>query len=193
MNAPLDLKLDPATFLQWVQGREGRYELERGRVVQQMTGGSRNHSIIAGRFVKALTIAMDDAVWNILSGDLAVTLGNTTRFPDVLVERAGGDGKALETSEPVLLVEVLSPSSVARDLNVKVAEYLSLPSLEAYIVASQDEPIVWIWQRSTEGARDFPKQPVEINGRDQAIALSFSGFGIAMEPLYRGIGTAPQS
>ena len=193
MNAPLDLKLDPATFLQWVQGREGRYELERGRVVQQMTGGSRNHSIIAGRFVKALTIAMDDAVWNILSGDLAVTLGNTTRFPDVLVERAGGDGKALETSEPVLLVEVLSPSSVARDLNVKVAEYLSLPSLEAYIVASQDEPIVWIWQRSTEGARDFPKQPVEINGRDQAIALSFFGFGIAMEPLYRGIGTAPQS
>ena len=193
MNATVDLKLDPATFLQWVQGREGRYELERGRVVQQMTGGSRNHSIIAGRFVKALTIAMDDAVWNILSGDLAVTLGNTTRFPDVLVERAGGDGKALETSEPVLLVEVLSPSSVARDLNVKVAEYLSLPSLEAYIVASQDEPIVWIWQRSTEGARDFPKQPVEINGRDQAIALSFFGFSIAMEPLYRGIGTAPQS
>ena len=89
--------------------------------------------------------------------------------------------------------DLLSPSSVARDLNVKVAEYLSLPSLEAYIVASQDEPIVWIWQRSTEGARDFPKQPVEINGRDQAIALSFSGFGIAMEPLYRGIGTAPQS
>ena len=87
----------------------------------------------------------------------------------------------------------ISPSSVARDLNVKVAEYLSLPSLEAYIVASQDEPIVWIWQRSTEGARDFPKQPVEINGRDQAIALSFFGFSIAMEPLYRGIGTAPQS
>lgn len=193
MNAPLDLKLDPATFLQWVQGREGRYELEGGRVVQQMTGGSRNHSLVAGRFTKAFNAVLDEALWNVMAADLAVTLGDSTRFPDVLVERAGGDGKALETSEPVLLVEVLSPSSVARDLNIKATEYLALPSLEAYIVASQDEPIVWIWQRGTDGTHDFPKLPVEINGRDQPINLRFFGFAIAMQSLYRGIGTAPQS
>ena len=193
MNAPLDLKLDPATFLHWVQGREGRYELEGGRVVQQMTGGSRNHWVIVGRLTFELAAQLDRAAWNVGPADLAVEVGTTVRFPDVLVERAGGDGKALESSEPVLLVEVLSPSSVARDLNIKVAEYLSLPSLEAYIVASQDEPIVWIWQRGTDGTRDFPKQPVEINGRDQAIDLRFFGFAIAMQSLYRGIGTAPQS
>src|ERR1700730_6179691 len=42
MNIQLPLGMDKVAFLDWVQGREERYELDRGRVIM-MTGGSRAH------------------------------------------------------------------------------------------------------------------------------------------------------
>jgi Uma2 family endonuclease len=104
--------------------------------------------------------------------------------PDVLVERVHPDGKALSTDEPVLLVEVLSPSSVGTDMVAKLAEYTSLPSLEAYIVASQEEPICWIWQRTGE-ARSFAQKPA---GRDKSIEIAALGIALPMGEIYRGIG-----
>ncbi len=120
--------------------------------------------------------------------DLAVEIADSVRFPDVLVERTGLDGLALSSSEPVVLVEVLSPSSVLRDLKTKLGEYTALPSLEAYIVASQDEPILWIWQRSRDGERAFPLEPTEINGRSESVAIDHLGVMVSLADLYRGIG-----
>jgi Uma2 family endonuclease len=186
MNAPLDLRMDNATFLQWVQEREGRFELERGRVVQQMTGGSRNHSILAARFIAAFSSRLDPAGWNVCTTDLAVEIDNSVRFPDVLVERSGLDGQALSSSEPVVLVEILSPSSVLRDLKTKLGEYTALPSLQAYIVASQDEPIVWVWQR--DAAQAFASDPTEVNGRSAQLTVDHLGVTIPLAELYLGIG-----
>jgi len=180
--------MDNKAFLQWVQEREGRFELERGRVVQQMTGGSRNHFVLAGRFVAQLAARLDPAIWNVGATDLAVEIGESVRFPDVLVEHTGLDGLALSSCEPVVLVEVLSPSSVLRDLKTKLAEYTTLPSLEAYIVASQDEPILWIWQRSRDGELAFPLEPTEINGRSESVAIDHLGVTVSVADLYRGIG-----
>jgi hypothetical protein len=38
MNVQLPVHMDQQGFLAWVQGREERYELDRGRVIM-MTGG----------------------------------------------------------------------------------------------------------------------------------------------------------
>ena len=86
-------------------------------------------------------------------------------------------------------MEVLSPSSVGTDMVEKLAEYTSLASLEAYIVASQDEPICWVWQRSGED-RSFPKTPEEIAGRDKAIMIAALGISLPLSEIYRGIGTS---
>jgi Uma2 family endonuclease len=186
MNAPLDLRMDNHAFLQWVQGREGRYELEKGRVVQQLTAGSRNHSVLVGRIVMAFGNRLDPTAWNVCPTDLAVEIADSVRYPDILVERTGQDGKALVTSEPIVLVEVLSPSSVVRDLKIKLCEYTALPSLQAYIVASQDEPIVWIWQR--DQAKVFPSDPAEISGRAALLTVDHLAVTIPLAELYLGIG-----
>ena len=186
MNAPLDLQMSNAAFLQWVQGQEGRFELERGRVVEQMTWGSRGHSMLVGRVARAFGNRLDDTVWNVCPTDLAVEITDSVRYPDVLVERTGQDTKALAAKDPVVLVEVLSPSSVVRDLNIKLGEYTALQSLQAYIVASQDEPILWVWQRNTDGK--FPSDPVEIAGRTAQLVIDHLGVTIPLAELYFGIG-----
>ena len=119
MNAPLELYLDAKSFLQWVQGREGRYELERGRVVQQMTGGSKPHARLVSNFIGAIRARLDLEIWSVTASDLAVRIGDSTRYPDVVVDRLDPPGDPLLAEQPALLVEVLSPSSAVTDLRAK--------------------------------------------------------------------------
>jgi len=186
MNAPLGLKLDKSAFLQWVQKQERRHELKDGEVIMH-PGVSRSHYKLVGRFVVAFSNRVDPDAWNVGPTDFAVEIGPDIRYPDVVVERVHPDGTALSTDTPTVLVEVLSPSSVATDMVEKLAEYTSLPSLEACIVASQDEPICWVWQRGGKG-RAFPKKPAEIAGRDDAIEITALGISLPMSEIFRGIG-----
>ena len=187
MNAQFELAMDKQTFLSWVQTQLHRHEWVKGRPVMQQ-GGSWNHGRIAMRFVKLFGNLLDESQWSILGGNLAVDLGDEIRFPDVMVARNQEDGKVLSTDAPVVLVEVLSPSSVTTDINTKPPLYMALQTLEVYIVASQSEAKVWVWQRDSARAdRPFPAKPREFNGFDAVVALTTLGIGIPLKDIYRGI------
>lgn len=183
MNEPMNLVLDKSAFLRWAEGREGHFELKGNRVVM-MTGGTRNHARITSQIAVALSARLDLDRWAVTTADLAVEIGEDVRYPDVLVEARDAEGDALSTTRPILVVEVLSPSSLALDLNVKAREYMSLESLECYIVAAQDEPRVWVWQR-TGPDRRFPDTPQEIVGREASIAVPALGIEIQLADVYR--------
>jgi Uma2 family endonuclease len=192
VNAPLDLPMPmtKAEFLRWVQRQEGRYELEDGHVVMQ-AGSTKAHARLCIRFAEAISRRLTPDAWDVCVADFAVEIDEDIRYPDVLVEPAGGDSSALSTSQAVLLIEVLSPSSIGTDMTVKLAEYTSLPTLLAYIVASQDEPIAWVWLRGAQdgdGPGTFPAKPVEIAGRDSSIDVPALGLSIPLAEVYRGIG-----
>ena len=74
---------------------------------------------------------------------------DTLRYPDIVLDRVGGAGKDHTATQLAFLAEVLSPSSTATDLGDKVAEYLKIPTLIAYLVLSQDEPKAWLWVGAT--------------------------------------------
>ena len=186
MNAPLDLRMDKKTFLQWVQTQEGRYELVGGRVVMQDTG-SRDHKDVELAFYDVLRPRLSRREWDLSVGNLSVEIGEETRIADVMVEPAGLPRKLNVTDQPVLLVEVLSPSSMDADFNAKRRLYFTLPSLEIYIVASQDEPRIWIWQRSRDGARTFPDTPVETSDLAEPINLAQFSITVTLGEIYRDI------
>jgi Uma2 family endonuclease len=151
MNVQLNLHMEKSAFLAWVQGRHQRYELAGSRVVM-MTGGSRGHAIIIRRLARALEQRLDGRRWSVLTSDFGVDLGPATiRYPDVVVDVAGGSLKDLTATAPVLIAEVISPASATDDLRDKAAEYLRLVSLSAYLVLAQDEPKAWVWQRGESG------------------------------------------
>lgn len=179
--------LTKTAFFATVRGREGHFELKDGCLIVQ-AGGSRNHAFIIGRFVVALGHRLDPHAWAACPTELAVEIGDDIRYPDVVVESISGDGKAYVAGRPVVLIEVLSPSTTGIDMTVKLAEYTSLPSLEAYIVASQDEPICWVWQRRESG--EFSSIPDEVKGRSAAIVLAARGISLPLAEIYRGIGSA---
>ena len=186
-QAPYGQPRDKRSFLHWVQKQEcGRYEFKDGRIVMH-PGSTLRHGRIIGNFVLALGTRLDPAIWSVVPTEVAVEIGEDIRYPDVLVVRnSKGDDNDVATTTPVVLVEVLSPSSVSRDLNLKLAEYTSLASLEAYIVASQDEPIVWVWQRNLE-SRAFSPQPLEVSGKEGVVDLEALSISLPLADVFRAI------
>ncbi len=108
----------------------------------------------------------------------------TLRYPDIVVDRAGGPAKSYTASAPALLAEVLSPSSVETDLGDKAAEYLRIPSLLAYAVFSQDEPKAWVWERAAE---HFTPGPRVISGNEAVVCIAELKLELPMVEIYAGI------
>jgi Uma2 family endonuclease len=129
MNIQSDMRMGKSEFLAWVQAREGRFELAGSRVVM-MTGGSRGHAIVVRQLAAALEKRLDGTRWTVLTSDFGVDIGpSTVRYPDVVVDVAGGHFEDLTATAPAIIAEVISPSSAKDDLGDKADEYMRLPSL----------------------------------------------------------------
>jgi Uma2 family endonuclease len=180
MNVQLPRRMDKAAFLAWAQSREERHELVRGFAVM-MTGGSRAHWQIAGNLFRALDSRIDRDKWVVFQ-EFGVDIGPATvRFPDIVVDLAGGPSKDLTATAPVLIVEVLSPSSERTDLGDKAAEYLQLPTLATYIVLAQDEVRAWMWTRTANG---FSGGPTVHDGNECVLSIPALGMSVPLAEIY---------
>lgn len=189
MNVRTFIKVDKAAFYRFIATEpEGRYEYEWGRIVQQQQGGTRKHVHIGANFHKLLLNRFDPAICSIYEGR-GVETSETVRYPDVVVEAAGEPDDSLSTDAPLVVIEILSPTSVDRDLFVKPAEYLSLTSLEAYIVASQSEPNCKVWVRGAD--RDFADEPLAVTGLDATIDIPALSLSIPLRDIYDGLFNKP--
>jgi Uma2 family endonuclease len=111
---------------------------------------------------------------------------HTFRYRDVVVDRAGGNGKGFAATAPALLVEVLSPEDAEIDLGEKVTDYLETPSLVADIALSQDEPKAWMWSRTSTSAQ-FIAGPDVISGVAALIPVSGLQLELPMTDIYADI------
>ena len=183
MTVHTPLTMTKEAFLAWVERREERYEYAGGRVIM-MVNVTRNHSRVTTNLIVALRIRLPAERYEVAAEAFAVDVGDSVRFPDVLVEPRQTDGKALGAQAPILIAEVLSPGSHYLDFGDKPREYLSLPTVDTYLVLSANEPFVWVWQRM-EG--QFPPEPAVLEGTDKRIALPALGIEIPLAELYQGV------
>jgi Uma2 family endonuclease len=186
MNIQPNLRMDKAAFLAWHQENEGRYELVGCRVIM-MAGISRAHIRIVQNLVATLRSQLDPEQWEAL-GELGLDSGpETLRYPDVVVDRAGGaDGDYIATA-PVLLAEVLSPSTTAVDLGDKLAEYLEIPSVSTYVIFAQNEAKAWMWVRV---AGQFTPKPQVITGIEATVNVAALQIELPMSEIYAGVKIA---
>lgn len=187
---PYKPPMTKAQFSAWVVRQpQDRFELKYGRSVQQMTGASKAHYRIVSNFIFAFGARLDRDVWSITASNPAIEIGDDIRYPDLVVERLDAPGPPLTAEHAVVLLEVLSPSSLKTGRREKAAESTSLASLEAYIVASQDEAKCWLWQRSAPG-QDFPGEPIVVTGKNAVIELVSRGTAMPLAENDHGITTA---
>lgn len=188
MTAHALMYVDRETFYRFIANADERfrYEWVRGWIMQQQAGGTLRHGRLGAAFCRVLGNQLDLETWAVSNPDRLIHTATTTRYADALVERLGtASDDSIRTESPILLVEILSPSSEERDLSVKPAEYLALASLDTYIVASQDAVLCYVWQRRPDGT--FNEAPLRVEGRDRAIDIPTLGIAIPLAEIYRGI------
>jgi Uma2 family endonuclease len=184
-----DIPTEPEAFLRWGTSLDRhhpyKYELSNGKVSQMMIQVSRAHWLVTANILGELLAKLDRTRFHAGPAEFGVRTGVGVRYPDVLVDRASSDLAGLACEAPVFVVEVLSPSTAGRDFTVKLKEYKAIPSLQSYLICAQEEPRAWIWGRQNDGS--WSDLPVELVGRDGAIALGGLGVELTMAAIFRGI------
>jgi Uma2 family endonuclease len=122
-----------------------------------MAGGSRRHNLLAAAVLRELGVSLRGRPCQPYSSDQRIGVSETGRYvyPDASVtcrpvQTAASDSESIVN--PVLVVEVLSDSTEAFDRGDKFLGYRALPSLQDYILISQNAIRVEHFTRSTEGS-----------------------------------------
>jgi Uma2 family endonuclease len=138
-------KMTVDEYLVWAEGRPGRFELYAG-VVYAMSPERAAHAKVKFAVQTALLSAIRRAgiPCNMLPDGMTVRVDDDTAHePDALVY-CGEElpGSAVEVPNPVIVVEVLSPSTRHIDASAKLAGYFRVPSVHHYLIVDPDRRLV---------------------------------------------------
>jgi len=139
----LDRLVTPAEYLTFERASDTKHEYIDGQVYA-MSGASRAHSLIAGSVSHALYPQLRAAGCNIFSGDMRVQVAAAGwyTYPDLVIacqDQHFGDAEVDTLLNPIVLIEILSPSTEKYDRGEKFARYQQLASLQEYLMIAQDQ------------------------------------------------------
>lgn len=154
--------------------------------IRAMSGSTLRHNRVKGNCFLTLGNFLKGKPCQPYDSDTKVRIEREGRkrfyYPDVQIVCDSNEPTSVFQDRPVVIIEVLSPSTRRYDLDEKMSAYLAIRSLESYIVLEQHQPIAIVMQRTSGG---FVRQVVE--GIDATINLPSLGCSLAMKEIYDGI------
>ena len=153
-EAALQRQITREEYLEIEDQADVRSEYYNGEIFV-MAGGSRNHSVICFNLNWGIreAVANKDCVGFDSNMKLEIAEHSLFVYPDVTVvcgEIEFSEGRTDIITNPVLIIEVLSPGTEMFDRGDKFAYYRTVPSLREYVLVSQHSPIVEVYHRQDE-------------------------------------------
>jgi Uma2 family endonuclease len=180
------LRMSEDQFLAWAETQEERYELLEGEVMMQ-AGATRDHERVAKRIFALLYAQVDESLYDVNKGDFGVRIQpgsgkGTILYPDVVVDRQSSSGDEQATTEPIVVIEVLSRSTDYDHHGQKLGSYKRRDTLTQYIVFDQKEPRAFVWTKSAAG---WPSEPQKAEGAGSIVPLPSIGATLSLAEIYR--------
>jgi Uma2 family endonuclease len=154
VNVSKPVKMTADEFIAWgLQQASGRYELDRGEVVA-MAPERTEHVRLKGEIYLALRRAAEGVDCEVFTDGVAIQIDERTVFePDASVRSGERLPRGVaRISDPLIVVEVLSPSTEKRDSLIKFHGYFKLPSVAHYLILDPDEAMVLRHSRRADGS-----------------------------------------
>jgi Uma2 family endonuclease len=150
MAAHPESRITEQEYLERERAAEFRSDYYAGHVYA-MAGGSWAHGTLIQNVNRLLDTALRDRNCSVRSTDTRVRVsGNLYTYPDILVvcgEPMFLDKRTDTVTNPVLIIEVLSPSTEAYDRGAKAAQYRTMESLRELALVTQTEARVEIYRK----------------------------------------------
>jgi Uma2 family endonuclease len=172
----------------------GGWETDANGRIVGMAGGTAAHSDVACNLIRELGNALKGTPCKVGDSDLRVRSPRSGRYhyPDVSVTCGPRQFDPPDTEvtlvNPRVLIEVLSPSTEATDRGDKFREYIAIASLQEYVLASQDRPLVQTFRRSADG--EWAVGPW-VEGLDASLAFPSLGVTVPLAEVYAGVVFPP--
>ena len=142
-------RMTVAEFLDWGKDDPQRCELVHGEVFA-IAPGSLIHQSLAGRLGRSIGNALASRTFCAVLPDVGIALGNaddTFYEADLAVSCEPLTRGRYFLTDPVLVIEILSPSTENHDRKNKVPDYRRIPSLREIVLVDQDRPYVEVLRR----------------------------------------------
>jgi len=160
-----------------------KHEYQGGQIYA-MAGGTPEHAALAVSVSSALSQQLRGRGCRVYSSDLRVRVRETglATYPDVTVicDQLERDSESADTAtNPVVLVEVLSPSTAGYDRGEKLAHYKRIDSLREIVLVYHDEQRLEVWRRSGDVWTCAKAETGE------TVPLESIGCTLAVDEIYR--------
>ncbi len=166
---------------------EMRHEYVEGEIFA-MSGASREHNLICSNLVAELHPRLKQKGCETYSNDMRTRIPEVGvyTYPDLVVvcgEPRFEDAEHDTLLNPTLVVEVLSPSTEGYDRGHKAIYYRSIPSLQAFMLVSQDERRIELFTRLENGQWLLS----EAEGPDGVLEVAAIGSRLRLADVYDGV------
>jgi Uma2 family endonuclease len=174
-----------AEYLAYERDSGLKHEYEAGEILA-MAGGSRRHNALASRISAALESGRRPGCVAFQSDQrVRVLATGKATYPDASLVCGPIEGDPADPTEatitnPMLIVEVLSPSTEQEDRGNKWQHYQMIPSLREYVLVSQTEPRIERFERLPSGKWEYS------DVTDGVVRLG-SGGAVDIAQLYDGL------
>lgn len=140
-------------YLVWEAEQAEKYEYFAGEVFA-MAGASDAHVTISGNLYMALRNHLRGKPCRTYIADMKLEVARADAFfyPDVFVSCSATDATLADRKrEPLLVVEVLSPTTASYDRGAKFASYRQLDSLQEVVLVDTERLAVDVFRRDASG------------------------------------------
>ncbi|RTQ50942.1 Uma2 family endonuclease [Hymenobacter gummosus] len=166
-----------------------RHEFYRGEIYA-MSGGLGTHNIAVQNCAISLRAALRGKGCRVFVENirLAVMEGEGYTYSDVMVTCHPDDTPNNGTMyHPVMVIEVLSPSTASHDRVWKFNRYTQLPSLQHYLLVSVDNWLVEWFRREPSGVWSY----TPLAGADDAVQVPELGLSLPLADIYTELDIQP--
>ncbi len=180
-------------YLELDKNSEERYEYFEGEVIE-MSGASLKHNRIVSNFTGILRNQLEDIDCEVLPADmrLKVPAAFPYRYPDLVVVCGEPVIEELQGLEllvnPLVIIEVLSPTTEAYDHGRKFSAYQSIESFREYLLVAQDRPHVVQYVRQPNGKW----LRSEVGGLAGELMLETINCTLSLSDIYRRVKLLPE-
>lgn len=186
MSVSLQKPMSLDEFLAWEEKQELRWEFD-GFAPMAMTGGTSEHSAIQRNLSIAVGGRLRGQRCQLYTADLKIRVAGSIRYPDAFVVCSPVPHGTPVVTDPVVVFEVLSPSTASTDIGVKNEEYRDTPSIQRYVMLAQDQ------QRAIVFAREGDDWVGHIVSGEAVLQMPEIGIEVPLAEIYEGLAFEPRS
>ncbi len=178
-------KISVKDYLEDEKSNEIKHEYIYGEVFA-MAGTSDRHNRIAGNIFSKIDAHLADSDCETFIESVKLKAdAQTFYYPDVMVACDKSPESAYYREEPILIIEILSPTTERTDRNEKLIVYKNIPTSQEYVIVWQKKKCVEIHRRQTDGT--WLTYFYTESDNDEEIELQSINLKITMQEIYRRV------